>query len=147
MRASLAGKPPRCWGESPFGFASISFCGTRLIRSAERNADIFQNRLGRGGKKAAGGGEKLDGAERGRIAASVAKEIKPIVEALKKTANASDPIQQHLLWAAKDQLPKLFSADGKVLGQCDAIFQRHMYEAGRRLGVDVSLPPTSVVIQ
>jgi hypothetical protein len=90
---------------------------------------------------------KLDGAERGRIAASVTKQVKPIVDALKKTANASDPIQQHLLWAAKDQLPKLFSADGKELGQCDAIFQRHMYEAGRRLGIDVSLPPTSVVIQ
>ena len=90
---------------------------------------------------------KLDDAARGRIAASVAKDVKPIVEALKKTANASDPIQQHLLWAAKDQLPKLFSADGKELGQCDAIFQRHMYEAGRRLGIDVSLPPTSVVIQ
>jgi hypothetical protein len=90
---------------------------------------------------------KLDDAERGRVAASVAKEVKPIVEALKKTANASDPIQQHLLWAAKDQLPRLFSADGKDLGQCDAIFQRHMYEAGRRLGIDVSLPPTSVVIE
>jgi hypothetical protein len=90
---------------------------------------------------------KLDDAGRAQIAAAVAKNIKPIVDALKKTATASDPIQQHLLWAAKDQLPKLFSADGKELGQCDAIFQRHMYEAGRRLGIDVSLPPTSVVIQ
>jgi hypothetical protein len=90
---------------------------------------------------------KLDDAGRAKVSASVAKEIKPIVEALKKTANASDPIQQHLLWAAKDQLPRLFSADGKELGTCEAIFQRHMYEAGRRLGIDVSLPPTSVVIQ
>ena len=30
------------WGERPFGFASISFCGTRSIRFAERSADIFK---------------------------------------------------------------------------------------------------------
>ena len=90
---------------------------------------------------------KLDDAGRAKVSASVAKEVKPIVDALKKTANSSDPIQQHLLWAAKDQLPRLFSADGKEVGTCEAIFQRHMYEAGRRLGIDVSLPPTSVVIQ
>jgi hypothetical protein len=89
----------------------------------------------------------LDEAARGRLAASVAKELKPIVEDLKKTANASDPIRQHLLWAAKDQLPKLFSASGKELAECDNIFQRHMYEAGRRLGINVSRPATSVVIR
>jgi hypothetical protein len=89
----------------------------------------------------------LDEAARGRLAASVTKELKPIVEDLKKSANASDPIRQHLLWAAKDQLPKLFSASGKELGECDKIFQRHMYEAGRRLGIDVPRPATSVVIR
>jgi len=89
----------------------------------------------------------LDQADRGRIAASVIQEIKPIVADLKKTASASEPIRQHLLWAAKDQLPKLFSANGKELDECDAIFQRHMYEAGRRLGIDVPRPPTSVVIR
>jgi hypothetical protein len=89
----------------------------------------------------------LDEAARGRLAASVTTELKPIVEDLKRTANASDPIRQHLLWAAKDQLPKLFSASGKELTECDNIFQRHMYEAGRRLGINVSRPATSVVIR
>ncbi len=88
----------------------------------------------------------LDAAARGRMAASVVQSIKPIVDDLKRTANAADPIRQHLLWAAKDQLPKLFSANGKELDECEGIFQRHMYEAGRRLGIDVSRPPTSVKI-
>ena len=88
----------------------------------------------------------LDPAARGRIAATAVQSIKPIVDDLKKTANASDPIRQHLLWAAKDQLPKLFSANGKELDECAGIFQRHMYEAGRRLGIDVSRPPTSVKV-
>jgi hypothetical protein len=90
---------------------------------------------------------KLDDAERGRVAASVTQEVKPIIDKLSKTAKASEPIQQHLLWAAKIQLPKLFSASGKDLGACDAIFQRHMYEAGRRMGINVSRPLTSVVFQ
>ena len=30
------------WAESPFGFASISFCGTRSIRCAEQSEDIFK---------------------------------------------------------------------------------------------------------
>jgi hypothetical protein len=89
----------------------------------------------------------LDAAERGRMAASVVKSIKPIVEDLKKTANSSEPIRQHLLWAAKDQLPKLFSANGKELDECEGIFQRHMYEAGRRLGIEVERPGTQIVFQ
>jgi hypothetical protein len=89
----------------------------------------------------------LDDASRGRIAAAVVQETKPLVEDLKKTANASEPIRQHLLWAAKDQLPKLFSSNARELGECEGIFQRHMYEAGRRLGIDVSRPQTQVVIR
>jgi hypothetical protein len=89
----------------------------------------------------------LDDASRGRIAAAAIQEIKPIVEDLKKTANASEPIRQHLLWAAKDQLPRLFSASGKELNECDGIFQRHMYEAGRRLGIDVPRPETQISFQ
>lgn len=89
----------------------------------------------------------LDAAERGRMAASVVQSIKPIVEDLKRTANSSDPIRQHLLWAAKDQLPKLFSANGKELDECEGIFQRHMYEAGRRLGIEVERPGTQIVFQ
>jgi hypothetical protein len=89
----------------------------------------------------------LDDASRGRIAAAAIQEIKPIVEDLKKTANASEPIRQHLLWAAKDQLPRLFSASGKELNECDGIFLRHMYEAGHRLGIDVPRPETQVSFQ
>jgi hypothetical protein len=88
----------------------------------------------------------ISGAARGRIATTAVQSLNPIVDDLKKTANASDPIRQHLLWAAKDQLPKLFSANGKELDECEGIFQRHMYEAGRRLGIDVSQPPTSVKV-
>jgi hypothetical protein len=91
--------------------------------------------------------QEVDETTRGRIAASVAKELKPIVEELKKSASVSEPIRQHLLWAARDQLPKLFSASGKEFGECDAIFQRHMYEAGRRLGMDVSQPAPPVDIR
>ncbi len=91
--------------------------------------------------------QKLESAERGRMAAAAAKELKPIVDDLKKTASASEPIRQHLLWAAKDQLPKLFSDSGKGTSECEAIFQRHMHEAGRLLGIDVPQPPTSVVIR
>jgi hypothetical protein len=88
----------------------------------------------------------INGTARGRMAAAVVQSIKPIVDDLKQTANSSDPVRQHLLWAAKDQLPKLFSADGKELDECERIFQRHMYEAGRRLGIEVSRPATSVVV-
>jgi hypothetical protein len=91
--------------------------------------------------------QALDAGERGRIAASVVEEIKPIVEDLKKSANASEPVRQHLLWAGKDHLPRLFSASGKELSECDGIFQRHMYEAGRRLGIDVPRPESQVVLQ
>jgi hypothetical protein len=89
----------------------------------------------------------LDSSARGRIASSVIQEIKPMVEELKKSASASEPIRQHLLWAAKDQLPRLFSASGKELSECDGIFQRHMYEAGHRLGIDVPRPETQVSFQ
>jgi hypothetical protein len=88
----------------------------------------------------------LGSADRGRIAAAVIQEVKPIVEELKKTANASDPIRQHLLWAGKDQLPRLFSAEGKGLKECEGIYQRHLYEAGRRLGIDVARPATQVTL-
>ncbi len=91
--------------------------------------------------------QALDATARGRMAASVVEEIKPIVEDLKKSANASEPVRQHLLWAGKDQLPRLFSASGKERSECDGIFQRHMYEAGRRLGIDVPRPATQVSFQ
>jgi len=91
--------------------------------------------------------QALDAGERGRLAASVVQEIKPIVEELQISANASEPVRQHLLWAGKDHLPRLFSASGKELRECDGIFQRHMYEAGRRLGIDVPRPETQVVLQ
>ena len=94
------GVPPPFGGSGRLVLLQSGFV-VRAIPCAGR-ARIFSNRLG--------GGEKIprrakfDGAERGRNAASVTKEVKPIIEAFKKTANASDPIQQHLLWAAKDQL-------------------------------------------
>jgi hypothetical protein len=91
--------------------------------------------------------QALDASARGRMAASVVEEIKPIVEDLQKSANASEPVRQHLLWAGKDQLPGLFSASGKERAECEGIFQRHMYEAGRRLGIDVPLPATQVAFQ
>jgi hypothetical protein len=89
----------------------------------------------------------LDGASRGRIAAAVMLQIKPVVDELKQTASASEPIRQHLLLAARDQLPGLFSADGKAFAECDGIFQRHLYEAGRRLGLDVPLPESQVTLR
>jgi GYF domain 2 len=89
----------------------------------------------------------VDGAERARISSATIREIKPMVEALRKSARACEPIRQHLLWAAENQLPKLFSGSGKEHEQSDAIFQRHMYEAGRLMGIDLPQPKTSVVFK
>jgi uncharacterized protein DUF4339 len=89
----------------------------------------------------------LDGAERTRISAAVVRDVKPMVESLKKSAAASQPIRQHLLWAAENELPKLFSGSGNELEQSDAIFQRHLHEAGRLMGIDLPQPPTSVVFK
>ncbi len=89
----------------------------------------------------------LDAGERAKIAKSVVQDMKPMVEALKKTANASQPIRQHLLWAADNQLPKLFAGNSKELDQSDAIFQRHLYEAGRLMGIEMPQPETSVVFK
>ena len=89
----------------------------------------------------------LDGGERARLSATTVRDIKPIVESLRTTASSSEPIRQHLLWAAENQLPKLFSQSGKELEQSDAIFQRHLHEAGRLMGIDLPQPPTSVVIK
>lgn len=89
----------------------------------------------------------LVGAERSRLAKSVLEEVKPMIADLNKSASASEPIRQHLLWAAKDQLPKLFSENTKELKECDGIFQWHMYEVGRRLGYNVSRPATSISFQ
>lgn len=89
----------------------------------------------------------LDGAERARLSATVVRDVKPMVESLRKTATASQPIRQHLLWAAENQLPKLFSGSGNELEQSDAIFQRHLHEAGRLMGIELPQPPTSVVFK
>jgi hypothetical protein len=128
-------------------FCILNFIVWNVLDPFQRTERRYFEIVSAGAQKARDArAQGLDETARGRIAASVAKELKPIVADLKKSATPSDPIRQHLLWAAKDQLPKLFGARGKELDECDAIFQRHLYEAGSRLGIDVPEPPTSVVL-
>jgi hypothetical protein len=140
-------------GEWPIVVGVVAWAGINLamwivldpFHRTERN---YFDKLTKAAQQARDARAKgLDDASRGRIAAAVIQQMKPVVEELKQSASASEPIRQHLLWAAKDQLPRLFSADGKALAECDGIFQRHMYEAGRRLGIDVPQPETQVTLR
>jgi hypothetical protein len=55
-----------------------------------------------------------------------AKEaLAPIVADLKKTASASHPIRQHLLWAARDQMPKIIRPDRQET-EVDRLYKAHM---------------------
>jgi hypothetical protein len=87
----------------------------------------------------------LSAADRARLAVEVQRDVQPIVDDLRRSASVDRPIRQHLLWAARDHLGKLFSESAGVAQRGDRAFQEHMYEAGRELGIDVRPPPRSTV--
>lgn len=63
-----------------------------------------------------------------------AKEtLAPIVADLKKTASASQPIRQHLLWAARDQMPKIIQPDRRET-EVDRLYENHMQIVEDQLG-------------
>jgi hypothetical protein len=64
----------------------------------------------------------------------VTKTLEPIVKDLKKTANASDPVRQHLLWAARDQFPKLLGPSTEGTKEAERVYRKHMDFVERDLG-------------
>ena len=61
------------------------------------------------------------------------KTLTPIVADLKRTAAASNPVRQHLLWVARDQLPKLASPDGGGKQDVHRAYQNHMQFIERQI--------------
>ncbi len=56
-----------------------------------------------------------------------AKEtLAPIVKDLKKKASAREPVCQHLLWAARDQFPKMIGPSNAETKAPMALYERHM---------------------
>jgi len=57
-----------------------------------------------------------------------AKEtLKPVVNDLKKSASVLEPIRQHLLWAARDQLPRLIGPRSSEMKEPERIYEQHMH--------------------
>jgi hypothetical protein len=60
------------------------------------------------------------------LRARAKQTLAPIVNDLKQTARASEPIRQHLLWAARDQLPKLIAPRTAKTNEFKQLYERHM---------------------
>jgi len=61
--------------------------------------------------------------------------LAPMVKDLKKSANAYEPIRQHLLWAARDSMPKSFGPVNKQRQEQRDRLQQHLQM------VETQLPP------
>lgn len=61
---------------------------------------------------------------------------KEIAEAVKKQANRDDPAKQCLLWAARDELPRLLSASPESLETAEKGFASRLHEAAVELGLE-----------
>jgi hypothetical protein len=68
------------------------------------------------------------------LRAKVKETLAPIVADLKKTASASQPLRQHLLWAARDQLPKLVRPPDHESQEIERFYRSHMENVERQLG-------------
>jgi hypothetical protein len=60
------------------------------------------------------------------LRARVKETLAPIVQDLKKQASASEPVRQHLLWAARDQLPRLIGTRTPEMEELERLYKRHM---------------------
>jgi hypothetical protein len=56
----------------------------------------------------------------------VKRTLAPMVADLKRRASASEPIRQHLLWAARDQFPKCAQPGTRENSESERLYQRHM---------------------
>ena len=65
--------------------------------------------------------------------AHVKETLSPIVQDLKKRANTTEPISQHLLWAARDQFPKLVGPRTPQTNEPQHLYERHMRLAAEEL--------------
>jgi hypothetical protein len=64
--------------------------------------------------------------EWGSLRARVTGTLAPVVDDLKKTASASAPIRQHLLGAARDQLPRLVAPRSAEMKEPERLYEQHM---------------------
>lgn len=60
--------------------------------------------------------------------------LSPIVRELSKSADTKNPIRQHLLWAARDYMPKMLRDARLKPSEAEQLFERHMEESRRLLG-------------
>jgi hypothetical protein len=58
--------------------------------------------------------------------ARVKDALTPIIQDLKKRASATEPVCQHLLWAARDQFPKLTGPRTAETKDPQNLYERHM---------------------
>jgi hypothetical protein len=58
--------------------------------------------------------------------ARVKDTLTPIIQDLKKRASATEPVCQHLLWAARDQFPKLTGPRTAATKEPQSLYERHM---------------------
>jgi hypothetical protein len=66
------------------------------------------------------------------LRAKAKQTLEPIVADLKRSASASRPIRQHLLWAARDEMPKLIGPDSSDK-EVERLYRNHMEIVEREL--------------
>lgn len=73
---------------------------------------------------------------RAALATKAKKLGQEITEAVKKQANTNDPVKQYLLWAARDEIPRMFSGAAEVQAGAEKNFASRLQEAAVELGLE-----------
>jgi hypothetical protein len=60
------------------------------------------------------------------LRAHVKQTLAPIVQDLKKRASATEPMRQHLLWAARDHFPKCVGPQTREMEELVRLYERHI---------------------
>ncbi len=63
----------------------------------------------------------------------VKEQLDPMVSDLKRSASASQPIRQHLLWAARDHFPAMVGPSSAATKEAEQHFRQHMQIAEEQL--------------
>lgn len=73
---------------------------------------------------------------RAALATKATKLGKEITEAVKKQASTNDPAKQYLLWAARDEIPRIFGGAAETQAGAEQNFASRLQEAAVELGLE-----------
>lgn len=73
---------------------------------------------------------------RAALATKATKLGKEMTEAVKKQANTNDPAKQYLLWAARDEIPRIFGGAAETQAGAEQNFASRLQEAAVELGLE-----------